>query len=97
FYSFFVESGAASAGWTAYPPLSALPQATSGSGMGMTLWIISMVIFIISNVLTSINFIATIVNMRTVGMSFRRLPLTIWAFLFTVILGLLSFPVLLSA
>ena len=35
-------------------------------------------------------------NMRTKGMSMTRLPLTIWAFLFTAILGVLSFPVLLS-
>ena len=44
--SLFVESGPASAGWTIYPPLSALPQAISGSGLGMTLWLISMAIFI---------------------------------------------------
>jgi len=41
-----VEGGAASAGWTIYPPLSALPQAIPGSGLGMTLWLISMAIFI---------------------------------------------------
>lgn len=95
--SFFVASGTASSGWTAYPPLSVLPQASSGSGVGMQLWIISMIIFIISTAMTSINFIATIINMRTAGLSFRRLPLTIWSFLFTSILGLLSFPVLLAA
>jgi cytochrome c oxidase subunit 1 len=97
FYSFFVESGAASAGWTSYPPLSALPEASRGSGEGVTLWIISMILFVISTAMTSINFITTIVNMRAIGLSFRRLPLTIWSFLFTAILSLLSFPVLLSA
>lgn len=97
FLSFFVETGAASSGWTAYPPLSALKEASQGSGAGMTLWIISMVIFIISNVMTSINFISTTINMRTEGLSFRRLPLTVWAFFFTAILSLLSFPVLFSA
>jgi cytochrome c oxidase subunit 1 len=35
--------------------------------------------------------------MRTKGMSMNRMPLTIWAFFFTAILGLLSFPVLLGA
>lgn len=96
-YSFFLETGTASSGWTAYPPLSALEEASVGSGAGMTYWIISMVLFIISTSMTSINFMATIINLRTRGMSFRRLPLTIWAFLFTAILSLLSFPVLLSA
>ena len=97
FYSFFVENGTAAAGWTAYPPLSVLVQASSGAGQGMTLWILSMMLFIISSTMTSINFVATIVNLRTNGLSLRRLPMTIWAFLFTAILSLLSFPVLMSA
>ena len=32
--SLFVEAGPASAGWTIYPPLSALPSAIPGSGLG---------------------------------------------------------------
>ncbi len=95
--SLFVEGGAASAGWTVYPPLSALPQAIPGSGAGMTLWLVSMAIFIVSSLLGSLNYIVTILNMRTKGMSMTRLPLTIWAFLLTAIIGVLSFPVLLSA
>jgi heme/copper-type cytochrome/quinol oxidase subunit 1 len=35
--SFLVQKGPASGGWTIYPPLSALPKAMPGSGMGMTL------------------------------------------------------------
>tara|TARA_Y100000589_G_scaffold317298_1_gene343171 strand:+ start:100972 stop:102732 length:1761 start_codon:yes stop_codon:yes gene_type:complete len=95
--SLFVEGGSASAGWTIYPPLSALPQAIPGSGLGMTLWLISMTIFIASSLLGSLNYIVTILNLRTKGMKMTRMPLTIWAFLFTAILGVLSFPVLLSA
>lgn len=96
-FSLFVEGGAASGGWTVYPPLSALPQAMPGSGLGMTLWLISMVLFVASSLLGSLNYIVTIVNLRTKGMSMTRLPLTIWAFLVTAILGVLSFPVLVSA
>ena len=95
--SLFVESGPASGGWTVYPPLSALPQAMPGSGTGMTLWLISMTLFIVGSLLGSLNYIVTVVNMRTKGMSMTRLPLTIWAFFVTAILGVLSFPVLLSA
>lgn len=95
--SLFVEGGAASGGWTVYPPLSALPQAMPGSGMGMTLWLISMTLFVVSSLLGGLNYIVTIVNLRTVGMSMTRLPLTIWALLVTAILGVLSFPVLVSA
>ena len=96
-FSLFVESGAASGGWTIYPPLSALPQAMPGSGMGMTLWLISMTLFVVSSLLGGLNYIVTIINLRTKGMKMTRLPLTIWAFFVTAILGVLSFPVLVSA
>ena len=95
--SLFVESGPAMAGWTIYPPLSALPQAVSGSGLGMTLWLFSMTIFIASSLIGSLNYIVTVINLRTQGMTMTRMPLTIWAFFVTAILGVLSFPVLLSA
>lgn len=95
--SLFVETGPAAPGWTVYPPLSALPQAMPGSGLGMTLWLVSMSLFIVSSLLGGLNYIVTIVNLRTKGMSMTRLPLTIWAFLVTAILGVLSFPVLFAA
>jgi cytochrome c oxidase subunit 1 len=96
-FSLFVEGGAASGGWTIYPPLSALPQAMPGSGTGMTLWLISMVFFIASSLLGGLNYIVTIINLRTKGMKMTRLPLTMWALFVTAILGVLSFPVLVSA
>ena len=94
--SLFVETGPFSGGWTAYPPLSALHDASPGSKTGMDLWIISMALFVVSSLLGGLNYIATILNMRTKGMSMTRLPLTIWALFFTAVLGVLSFPVLLS-
>jgi cytochrome c oxidase subunit 1 len=97
FSSIFIETGPAAGGWVIYPPLSALPQAHKGSELGMTLWLISMALFIVSQLLGGINYITTVINLRTRGMSFSKLPLTIWAFLLTAILGLISFPVLLSA
>jgi cytochrome c oxidase subunit 1 len=95
--SLFLEAGPAAAGWTIYPPLSALPMAQPGSGMGMTLWLISMAIFIASSLMGSLNFIVTTINLRTIGMSMTRLPLTVWAFFITAIVGVVSFPVLFSA
>ena len=94
--SIFIPSGPASAGWTIYPPLSALPQAIPGSGMGMTLWLISIILFIVGSLLGGLNYIVTVLNLRTKGMSMKRLPLTIWALFLTAILGVLSFPVLIS-
>lgn len=95
--SLFIETGPASGGWTIYPPLSALPQAMSGSGTGMTLWLISMTLFIVSSLTGGINYITTVLNLRTQGMDMYKLPLTVWAFFLTAILGVLSFPVLFSA
>src|SRR5579875_2031801 len=94
--SMFVETGPFSGGWTAYPPLSALRDASPGSKTGMDLWIVAMALFVVSQLLAGLNYISTILNMRTKGMSMTRLPLTIWALFFTAVLGVLSFPVLFS-
>jgi cytochrome c oxidase subunit 1 len=96
FASLFVQTGPAAGGWTTYPPLSALKEASLGSGLGMDLWLIAMALFVVSQLLAGLNYISTILNMRTIGMKMTRLPLTIWALFFTAVLGVLSFPVLLS-
>ena len=96
FFSLFLSTGPFAGGWVAYPPLSALEQASSGSGAGMTLWLVSLTLFVVSVLLGGINYITTVLNLRTKGMSLWRMPLTIWAFFVTAIIGLLSFPVLVS-
>ncbi|MBK7036579.1 MAG: cbb3-type cytochrome c oxidase subunit I [Chitinophagales bacterium] len=95
--SFFLATGPASGGWTAYPPLNALHNAASGSVAGVDYWLISMALFIVSSLLAGLNYITTIINLRTKGMKMFRLPLPIWALLLTAVIGVLSFPVLLSA
>ncbi len=94
--SLFVQTGPASGGWTSYPPLSALGDASIGSKIGMDLWLASMALFVVSQLLGGLNYISTILNMRTKGMALNRMPLTMWSLFFTAILGVLSFPVLLS-
>jgi cytochrome c oxidase subunit I len=94
--SFFVQTGPAAAGWTAYPPLSALESAMPGSGLGQSLWLISIGVFIVSSLLGSLNYIVTVLNLRTKGMTMGRMPLTVWSIFSAAILGLLAFPVLLS-
>jgi len=96
FFSLFLSTGPFAGGWVAYPPLSELPQAMMGSGTGMTLWTLSLVLFVVSVLLGGINYITTVLNLRTKGMGMWRMPLTIWAFFLTAIIGLLSFPVLAS-
>src|SRR4028118_674395 len=49
--SLFVQTGPASGGWTAYPPLSALGGASEGSKAGMDYWITSMALFVVSSLL----------------------------------------------
>ncbi len=95
--SIFVEGGAAASGWTAYPPLSALKEAIPGSGWGQTLWLLAMALFIVSFTMSGLNFLTTILNMRAQGMSMYRMPLTVWTFLVSTILGLLAFPPLTAA
>ncbi|MBC8292703.1 MAG: cbb3-type cytochrome c oxidase subunit I [Proteobacteria bacterium] len=92
--AFFVEGGAAASGWTAYPPLSALESAVPGSGMGQTLWLLSMALFIVSFTMGGLNYVATIFSMRAPGMSMMRMPLTVWSYFVAAILGLLAFPAL---
>ena len=90
---FFVPGGHAAAGWTGYPPLSASPV-YSGVDWGQNLWCISLIVLGISSLMGSINYITTIINMRAPGMTFFRLPLTIWALFIVAILLLLALPVL---
>jgi cytochrome c oxidase subunit 1 len=95
--SFLVEGGAAAAGWTAYPPLSADPSAIPGSGMGQTLWLLGMALFIASFTMGGLNFLTTIFNMRTAGLTMMRLPIAMWGFLVATVLGVLAFPPLTAA
>ena len=95
--SFFVAGGAAAAGWTAYPPLSALAKAIPGSQMGQTLWLLSMALFIASFTMSGLNIVATVFCLRAPGMSMTRLPLTVWSYFIASILGLLAFPPLTAA
>ncbi|OFW00859.1 MAG: cytochrome c oxidase subunit I, partial [Acidobacteria bacterium RIFCSPLOWO2_12_FULL_59_11] len=96
--AFLVSGGAPIAGWTAYPPLSAVGQISGpGEGLGQTLWVVSLAIFCAGALLGALNFIATTLDLRAKGMSLMRMPLTVWAWFVTAILGLLAFGVLLAA
>ncbi|HTW25260.1 MAG TPA: cbb3-type cytochrome c oxidase subunit I [Candidatus Baltobacteraceae bacterium] len=95
--AFLVRGGAPISGWTAYPPLSGLGDATGpGEGTGQTLWLVSILIFCFASLLGSINFITTTIEMRAPGMTLMRMPLTVWAWFVTSILSLLAFSVLLA-
>ncbi len=95
--AFFVSGGAPLHGWTGYPPLSALPSAGPGEGLGADLWITSIAIFCVASLMGALNFITTTLDLRAKGMTMMRMPLTVWSWFITAILGLLAFGVLLSA
>ena len=96
--AFFVTGGAPISGWTGYVPLSALGEiAGPGLGLGQTLWVVSLAIFSAASLMGALNFITTTLDLRTRGMSLLRMPLTVWAWFITAILGLLAFAVLLAA
>ncbi|HXW17559.1 MAG TPA: cbb3-type cytochrome c oxidase subunit I [Candidatus Acidoferrales bacterium] len=96
--AFFVPGGSPISGWTAYAPLSGLGEITGpGEGWGQTCWIISIALFCLASLMGALNFIATTIDLRAPGMSMMRMPLTVWAWFITAILGLLAFGVLLAA
>jgi cytochrome c oxidase subunit I len=95
--AFIVPGGAPISGWTGYATLSALGEvAGPGEGWGQTMWIISISLFCLASLLGALNFIATTIDMRAPGMSLFRMPLTVWGWFVTAILGLLAFGVLLA-
>jgi cytochrome c oxidase subunit 1 len=95
--AFFVPGGAPISGWTNYPPLSALAAAGPGQATGMDLWLVSIGIFCFASILNAINQLTTMISKRCAGMTWMRLPLTVWAWLVTAILILFAFSILLAA
>ena len=93
----FVPGGNAISGWTAYPPLSAVPSAGPGQGMGMDLWLASIALFAVGSTMSSTNTLVTVVQMRCEGMTWGRLPLTVWGWVTAAMLSILAFSVLLAA
>ncbi len=89
--SFFLPTGAASSGWTSYPPLSVI------ANTGETVWLVGMALLITSSLLGSINFITTVIQLRTRGLTWMRLPFFVWAQFVTAFLLLLAFPPLEAA
>lgn len=95
--STLVQGGAAISGWTAYPPLSAIATTGPGQALGMDLWLASIGLFAIASTVASINTLVTILKLRCDGMSWDRLPLTVWGWFTAALLSILAFSVLLAA
>lgn len=92
--SFTSQLGAASAGWTTYPPLS---SNVGAPGWGQTYMAMAIFLTGVSSIMGGINYIVTVIRYRAPGMTWFRLPLTIWGLWLTAILNVLFVPVLGSA
>ncbi len=95
--SFGAEGGGPAAGWTSYPPLSTIESAAPGSLHGQTLWLLALTFVGVSSMMGAINYVTTIVKMRAPGMTFFRMPLSIWALMIAALLQLFALPVLTAA
>jgi cytochrome c oxidase subunit 1 len=89
--SFFADLGAAGAGWTTYPPLSTL---VGTPGNGQTLMVAAILVTGVATIMGGINFITTVIRLRAPGMTYLRMPLTVWGQFLTAILNVLFVPVL---
>jgi cytochrome o ubiquinol oxidase subunit I len=81
----------AETGWLAYPPLSG-KAFSPGVGVDYYIWVLQ--ISGVGSLLSGINFIATVFKMRCPGMTFKNMPIFVWASLCAMILVALAFPVL---
>jgi cytochrome c oxidase subunit 1 len=97
--SFVVEgfNRGPAAGWTSYAPLSAVPEAAPGSGAAQTLWILGVTFVGVSSMMGSINYMTTVINCRAPGMTFGRMPISVWNLFVTAILQAFALPVLTAA
>ena len=95
--AFFIPGGAPISGWTSYPPLSASLLAGPGQGLGLDLWLASIALFAVGSTMSAVNTLTTIVKRRCPGMTWQRLPLTVWGWFTAALLSILAFSVLLAA
>ncbi len=91
---FFMPGGAANGGWTTYAPLS---SATFSPGPGPTLAFAGLIMLIVSITIGSVNFLITVAWMRAPGITWSKVPMFTWFFIFTILAMLFAFPSLLAA
>lgn len=90
--SHFLKTGPSASGWTAYPPLST--PVGGIPGLGQTLWTLSLILMGVAVILGAINYVTTVIRLRAPGMTFMRMPLTVWGFWLASILNAIFVPII---
>ena len=78
-------------GWTGYAPLA------DQAAVGMDAYCMTIVIFALSIALGGLNMVTTVVTMRAPGMTWGRLPTSVWGITLSTLLGLIVFPSFMAA
>lgn len=86
-----IVGGFSAAGWLAFPPLSGLEYSP---GPGVDYWIWALQISGVGSLLSGINFLVTIIKKRAPGMTLMKMPIFVWSILVTMVLVVVSFPIL---
>ncbi len=83
--------GFSNGGWLGYPPLTGLEY---NPGPGVDYWLWSLQIAGVGSLLSGINFLVTILRKRAPGMTLMKMPIFPWSVLVTMVLVVISFPIL---
>jgi cytochrome c oxidase subunit 1 len=92
--SFIVPYGTASGGWTTYPPVSGN---VGSPGWGQSLFVLAIFTTGSATIMGAINYTTTTIRLRAPGMTWMRMPLTVWGQFLTAVLNVLFVPVLAAA
>lgn len=75
------QGGGVQTGWTLYAPLA------DQTGIGMTSLASGVILIGASSIMGAVNVITTVMTMRTRGMTWTRLPMTVWGILGAALLA----------
>lgn len=89
-----IFGGFSNGGWLGYPPLTELQY---NPGPGVDYWIWALQLSGIGSLLSGVNFTTTILKKRAPGMTLMKMPIFVWSVLVTMVLVMISFPMLTGA
>jgi cytochrome c oxidase subunit 1 len=91
---FLAKGGAAKATWVGFDPLG---TAVHSPGSGMDLWIAGVFLAAAGSLVIAFCLLFTVLRKRAPGMTLLRMPVFTWTIVATVLMTVVSFPVLLAA